>query len=159
MPSTEPAVALPSTGTGAPAPVRPDPGAGAKPRADRRRLRRFGLLVGGAFVVLGAVFLWRGRGAWPYLAGPGGALMLLGLVAPRALAPVERAWMKLSLVLSVVMTHVILTLTFVFVITPVGLVRKLFVRDPLRLRADPARASYWSPLVGDRPAQRPDRPY
>jgi ABC-type uncharacterized transport system permease subunit len=48
--------------------------------------------------------------------------------------------------LSYVMTRVILALVFFFVVTPIGLVRKMVGGDPLNRRA--ARTeSYWKPYL------------
>jgi saxitoxin biosynthesis operon SxtJ-like protein len=95
--------------------------------------RRFGLVVGAAFLVLGAVFLWRDRLLAAQVCGAlGGALVLLGLVLPRALLPVERVWMSAALAISKVTTPVLLGLIYFGVITPIGGIRRLFARDPLR---------------------------
>ena len=125
----------------------------------RRELRRFGLVMAAALGVLAAFLLWRHRPAWPYVAGAAGAFAALGVAAPGLLRPVERAWMTLAGWLSVVMTYVMLTLTFFLVVTPLGLMRRLGGRDPLHLKLDRNAASYWVPVEPDGPASRPDRPY
>jgi hypothetical protein len=115
----------------------------------RRALRRFGLVVGGVFLGITVVVAWR-RGWAP---GPvftalgvlGSALVLLGLVAPVALRPFYRVWMGLAVVLGFVTTHVLLTLVFVGVVTPIGLGLRLFGKDLLHRRPDPAAPSYWLP--------------
>src|SRR5947208_3461818 len=55
------------------------------------KARKFGLTVGPAFLVLSGVLLWRGRYPAATVTGSlGGLLILLALVAPRVLGPVER---------------------------------------------------------------------
>jgi hypothetical protein len=108
-------------------------------------LRKFGLVVGGVFAALGLLFLWRHPGRTPYFLIPGGTLMLLGLVLPRALKWVYIAWMSVAFVLGFVMAHVILTLLFFLVITPMGLVARLMGKDFLSLKLDCAAKSYWIP--------------
>jgi hypothetical protein len=110
-----------------------------------RDLRKFGLMVGGVFVVLGLFFLWRQKPIYSYFLWPGAVLMLLGAVLPRALKWVYLAWMSMAFVLGFVMAHVILTLFFFLVITPMGLVARLFGQDFLSLRLDRAASSYWIP--------------
>lgn len=110
-----------------------------------RDLRKFGLVVGGVFVAVGLLFLWRHPGRSPYFLWPGGALMLLGLVLPRALKWIYIAWMSIAFVLGFVMAHVILTLLFFLVITPMGLVARLTGRDFLSLKLDRAAKTYWLP--------------
>ena len=72
----------------------------------------------------------------------GAALVLLALVAPRALAPAHRAWMTLAAMLAWINTRILLGLVFYGVVTPIGLVMRLVGRDPIERRLDPARTSY-----------------
>jgi len=108
--------------------------------------RDFGLVVGGVFVLLGAWWIYRGKFtsvAYVILL-LGGLLMLLGLVMPRALIYPNKAWMKLAEVLSFVMTPIILGIVFFLIVTPIGVVKRLFGWDPLNRRAG-RRPTYWTP--------------
>ena len=122
-------------------------------------LRKFGLIMAAALAVVAALLLWRHRVAWPYLAGAAGIFAILGLAAPGVLRPIEKAWMTLAGWMSVVATTVILTLAFFLIVTPLGLVRRLLRRDPLRLRFDRGLDSYWEPVEPGGPTSRSDRPY
>ena len=112
-------------------------------KTGERDLRKFGLVVGAVFVALGLLFLWRHPGRSPYFLIPGGALILLGLVLPRALKWIYIGWMSAAFVLGFVMAHVILTLLFFLMITPIGLIARLFGKDFLSLKLDPKAATYW----------------
>jgi len=106
-------------------------------------LRRFGLTVGGAFLLLALASWLRGHTVPPLvMAGLGTCLVLPGLVAPRVLAPVERGWMRFAEVVGRVNTRIILTLVYALVFTPIGLVRRA-LRDPLDRRMRDGRASVW----------------
>ena len=109
----------------------------------KRELRRFGLLVGGVFAALGILMWLRGRPAFPWLLTPGVGLMVLGLSLPKGLKPIYIAWMSLAIVLGFVVSHVILTVFFFLVITPVGLAARLFGKDFLGLRLNREAPSYW----------------
>jgi hypothetical protein len=122
-------------------------------------LRRFGLVMAGAFGALGGLAAWRGRPVGPVLLGVAAAFLLLGLAAPRLLRPVEKAWMAAARVMGVVMTHVILTLFYYLVITPFGIAMRIAGRDSLGLKAAPARDSFWEPVDPGGSAARPDKPY
>src|SRR5205085_8264278 len=79
----------------------------------QRALRKFGVTVGLAFVVLGAVSRWRGHELPPRVLWTLGVLLVVpGLVAPGLLAPVQRAWMAFAEVLGAFNTRVILGLLF-----------------------------------------------
>jgi hypothetical protein len=110
-----------------------------------RELRNFGLLVGGMFTVLGLLFLVRGKSAYPWLLTPGLVLVAFGAIAPRALKYIYLVWMALALVLGFVVSHVILTVFFFLVITPIGLIARLAGKDFLRLKVDRQAKSYWIP--------------
>jgi len=111
----------------------------------RRELRRFGLVVGGAFAVLGSLSAWRGHAVPPLVLGTlAAALLVAALLAPRALAPVERRWMAAAEALGRFNTRVLLTLLYVFLFTPVGVVRRA-LRDPLDRRLRDGRPTSWVP--------------
>jgi len=110
-----------------------------------RDLRKFGLMVGGVFAVLGALFLWRHKAIGPYFLWPGVGVVAFGAVFPRALKWVYIAWMSVAFVLGFIMAHVILTLLFYLVITPIGLLARLAGKDFLSLKLDRAAKSYWIP--------------
>ena len=114
-------------------------------KTSERDLRKFGLMVGGVFALLGLLFLWRHKTHWPYFLWPGSGLMAAGIIVPRALKWVYIAWMSIAFVLGFVMAHVILTVFFYLVITPIGLVARLFGQDFLSIKLDRAAKSYWIP--------------
>jgi hypothetical protein len=116
-----------------------------------RELRKFGLLVGGVFAVFGILMWARGKPHFLWLLGPGLALVVLGLIFPRSLKYVYLAWMSLAIVLGFVVSNVLLTLLFLFVITPIGLTARLFRKDFLRLQIRPDDPTYW--IRRDRTAQ------
>jgi hypothetical protein len=110
-----------------------------------RELRNFGLLVGGVFAILGVLTLWRGKPIYPWLLILGLVLMTLGAIASRTLKHIYLVWMGLALVLGFVVSHVILTVFFFLVITPIGLIARLAGKDFLRLKLDRQAKSYWIP--------------
>lgn len=100
--------------------------------------RRFGVTTGVAFLVFGALFLWRGHELRAVVASvAGGALVGAGLLVPTTLGPVERAWMGLAHALSKVTTPILMGIIYFLVITPMGVIRRRFGTSPV-LRAGPA---------------------
>ena len=109
----------------------------------RAHLRKFGLLVGGVFVLLAAWSWWRGHGVAPLLlATIGTPLLLGGALAPQLLAPLERAWMALAHVHGRINTQLILGLLYYLLFTPIGWLRRLG-KDPLDRRMGEAKSSHW----------------
>jgi hypothetical protein len=112
-------------------------------------LRKFGLTVGGAFAVFGAISWWRDHDTAPKVLWMIAALLIApGLVAPALLGPVQRAWMALALALGHVNTRVILTAVFYLVVTPIGFVMRLF-HDPLDRSLRDAQESRWIKRAGE----------
>jgi len=131
------------------------------PQLDRAGYRRFGLVTGvivpGLF---GLAIPW--LAGWPWPRWPwvlGGVLGALGLVVPLWLAPVYRYWMMFGLLLSTyVMTPLIMLLVFFGLFMPFGLVMRLFGKDGLARRLDPAAESYRVPSDRSR-RENLERPY
>jgi len=94
--------------------------------------RKFGLTVGTAFLVIGALAFWRGRETpATLLAAIGAVLALAGLLVPTRLGPVESAWMKLAHAISKVTTPIVMGIIYFVVITPAGVLRRRFGGNPL----------------------------
>jgi hypothetical protein len=108
--------------------------------------KEFGLIVGGVFVLLSCWWLYRGKFSHvAHLTLPLGALLVLfGLLFPKALIFPNRAWMLLAQGLSFVTTRIVLGLVFFLIVTPIGVIKRLFGWDPLNRRAGKS-PSYWKP--------------
>ncbi len=112
--------------------------------------RRFGIVVGGVFCVLGGLLLGlRHR----LVAGSvflvvGIVLVLLGLALPGSLTVPHRLWRRFALVLGRINTALILSLAYYLVLTPVGLFFRLVRRDELQRRRAPETGTTWVPYTG-----------
>ncbi len=107
-------------------------------------LKNFGLLVGGIFLGLGLLFLYFSRGTWLVFLIIGGVLFLLGLVAPKVLAPIHKAWMVFGTVMGFIVTNIILTIFFYFIFTPLALILRLSGKHFLNLNFRTGERSYWN---------------
>jgi len=117
------------------------------PELDRKGLREFGLVTGGIVAGLfGIFFPWvfdRPMAAWPVWPWTFFAVLgCWGLIAPMSLRPVYRVWMRFGLLLSRVTTPLIMGLVFYLVITPFGLVHRLFSRTDALARKFGDQESY-----------------
>ena len=114
------------------------------PELDAGGLRSFGLTTGAIFAGLfGLLFPWvfdRNLPLWPWILFA--VLALWALIAPSTLRVVYRGWMRLGLLISRVTTPLVLGIVFYLLIAPVGLVRRLFGRDPMARAFDPDASSY-----------------
>jgi len=107
-------------------------------------LRKFGLSVGGAFAVLGAISRYRGHEIAPVVLATLGVLLIVpGALAPTLLGPARSAWMRGAAAVGHFNTQVILGVFFYLVLTPIGFVMRL-VRDPLNRAMDDGADSNWT---------------
>ena len=106
------------------------------------RGRRFALTLAVAFGVIALVTVWRDRDAIARVSGAlAVALAIAGTIAPARLGPLETAWMKLAHLISKVTTPVFMGIVYFVVLTPAGLIRRTFGKNPLVHSAP--EGSYW----------------
>jgi hypothetical protein len=109
-------------------------------------LRNFGLILSGGIVAfLGLLFpLLRDRGiqlmSWPWILAC--ILVIISLVAPGILGPVNRVWLLIGHVLGYINTRIILGIIFILIFTPVAFLLKALNKDPMRRSLDAQLDSY-----------------
>jgi hypothetical protein len=109
----------------------------------KKDLRNFGLVMGVALGVIGGILLWKESSLHWVFFGCGAGMALLGLALPIVLLPLQKVWMLLAGLLGWVMSRIILSVTFYLVVTPMGLVARLFGKRFLDTRFDKGAGSYW----------------
>jgi hypothetical protein len=118
-------------------------------KKSKEDLRQFGLLTGGLIAGLFGLafpFLFtRPYPVWPWVIG--GVLLAWALVLPASLASIYKYWMRFALILGWVNTRIILGIIFFLLITPFGLLMRLFTRDPMARKFDAKVTSYRVPSV------------
>ena len=110
-----------------------------------RELRWFGVLVFVVFAAVGGVVLWRleSSRAAQVLWSVGGAFALIYYASRPLLRPLHASWMRLTSPLAWAVSHLVLAVIYFGIITPIGVVMRLFGRDKLERRFEPATDSYW----------------
>ena len=117
---------------------------GISARLSRSEGRRFGLTVGGAFLALTALLWWRDHMLIAAVTGAiAGLLLIAGLTIPSYLGPIEAAWMGLARAVSKVTTPIVMGVVYYLVLTPVGLIMRLFGRNPLVKKQQDGEAGVW----------------
>jgi hypothetical protein len=116
--------------------------------------RTLGLVFATVFAIIGIV-PWFTQGSphwWAVIVA--GAFAAVALVFPSLLAPLNKFWTWLGLVLHKIVSPLVLGIMFFVVITPMGVVMRLLGKDPLRLQFDKSILSYW--LDRTPPGPKPD---
>lgn len=110
----------------------------------KKELRKFGLVMGTFFALifgLGFPFiLKRPIPLWPWIVAA--LFWLPALFLPVSLKWVYVGWMKLAQVLNWISSHLVLGLLFYLVITPLGLLMRLFGRDPMAQKRTGTETTY-----------------
>ena len=105
--------------------------------------RVFGFVFCGAFTVLG---LWPLIGARPirtWALGVAVVFLIVSLLRPAMLAPLNRLWLRLGLLLQRITNPIVLGLLFFGTVLPIGLLMRLTGKNPLQLGFDRDAQSYW----------------
>jgi hypothetical protein len=114
--------------------------------------RVFGLVFAVVFLGVGLRPLVSGEGPrlWALVAATG--LVCVSLLKPRLLAVPNTLWLKLGLLLGALMSPIALGILFYGVFAPIAFLFRATGKDPLRLKRDPAAATYWIPREPPGPA-------
>lgn len=107
--------------------------------------RSFGFVFAAFFLLVSIVPVLFGGRLHGWALGVSGVFALLALTVPKVLAPLNRVWMRLGLLLHKLVSPIALGVIFYGTILPVSLVFRLLGKDPLRLRWDTKQSSYWIP--------------
>ena len=105
--------------------------------------RTFGVAFAVVFTVIGLFPLMGGGAPRAWALTLAGVLLALALVKPALLAPLNRAWFRVALVLQRVVSLLAMGVLFYGVVTPTGLIMRGLGKDLLRLRYDRQANSYW----------------
>ena len=106
-------------------------------------IRKFGGIALIFFGLLCGVGIWTGKTVPIYLFG---ALSVIGLgfmAIPRTLKPVYVTWLKVAYLIGRIITVILLTFAYYFVLVPLAILRRIIAGKPLPMKPDKAVATYW----------------
>ncbi len=107
--------------------------------------RKSAWAVGAVLLAIAAWNVYRGRPNIYWSFGSIGALLLtIGSIWAGGAMAFHRGWMKFATVLGAINSRIILAIIFYLVMTPYGLIMRLFGRDELKRRGSKAE-TYWIP--------------
>ena len=74
--------------------------------------------------------------------------LFLGLLNSKILTPLNKLWFRFGLFLGKIISPIIMGVIFFLVVTPIGLLMRLFGKDVLNLKLNKKKSSYWIEKVG-----------
>lgn len=116
--------------------------------------RSFGLVFSVVFLVIAALPLFTGEGMriWSLMVSL--VLLVVSFTAPLILSPLNRLWTRIGLLLHGIISPIVLGILFFAMVVPMGILMRLFGKDPLRLHFEPGLNSYW--IKRDPPGPKPE---
>ena len=108
--------------------------------------RHFGFTFAGLFLVISAVGWWFTDHTSLWALGTAIGFGAVAWLAPGLLMPLNRTWRWMAPKIASLNNAIILGLVFYGFVTPIGLMMRLFGRDPLHRQIDTSARSYWTPV-------------
>jgi len=105
--------------------------------------RSFGWVFGAIFAIItGFVYYKSGQLSY-WLLALTLVFIAVSLLAPKLFKPLNFVWFKFGMLLGNIIAPLVMMLIFFVVVTPIGLLMRLFGKDSLRLKRDSSLTSYW----------------
>ena len=73
--------------------------------------------------------------------------LILGLLNSKVLTPLNRIWFKFGIILGKIVSPFVMGIIYFLIVTPIGLIMKLFGKDLLNLKYE-NKNSYWIEKTG-----------
>ena len=105
--------------------------------------KKFGFFCTFVFAILAFYFLFIDSILWAQaLAILAAFFLLITVIIPQVLLPLNKLWMRLGLLLGMIVSPIVLGIIFFGLVTPYGVVMRMFGRDELRLKFT-KKSSHW----------------
>ena len=105
--------------------------------------RSFGIIFAALFTIIGLFPLLGGEGLRYWSLATAGVILTVALIKAEWLAPLNKIWFKIGLLLHSIASPVVMAALFYAVITPTGLIMRALGKDLLHLQRDRNAKSYW----------------
>ena len=116
--------------------------------------RSFGLVFTVVFVLIGLFPLISSGSIRIWSLCLSGVFLLASLLKPEVLQPLNNLWTKFGLLLNKIISPIMLAVLFFLVVTPTGILMRIFSGNPMKPKFDPSAESYW--IKRDPPGPKPE---
>jgi len=111
---------------------------------DKKEVKKFGFLIGSVLIVISIFMIWKEISYYQILLIMSAAFILSAVIIPKILKPIYKIWMTFAIILGWIMTRVILTILFYLIVTPTGIIGRLFGKQFLDLSWKKSTVSFWN---------------
>ncbi|MCX7876199.1 MAG: SxtJ family membrane protein [Melioribacteraceae bacterium] len=111
----------------------------------KKSLRKFGVTIGLIFLIVAIFFHWKNNFQYFQLIFYviGFALVVSGIFFPDGLKNIYKIWMGFAFALGWFVSRLILIILFYFILTPIGIIAKLFGKEFLDLKFIDEKPTFW----------------
>tara|TARA_E500000178_G_C16885237_1_gene690933 strand:- start:392 stop:775 length:384 start_codon:yes stop_codon:yes gene_type:complete len=109
--------------------------------------RSFGVVFFIVFLLIGLYPLLKGNDLRIWSLIISFVFLALGLINSRILSPLNKLWFKFGLLLGKFISPIIMGIIFFIVVTPIGIIMRLFKKDLLNLKFN-KKKTYWIDKTG-----------
>lgn len=109
-----------------------------------KEIKKFGLILATILLAVGCIHLLKGhRTVFMWLTTFSAVFFILSALFTKTIIPVYVVFTKIAHAIGWFNTRLILCIIFYLIVTPFGLVMRLFKKDPLEKKIDKKMGSYW----------------
>ena len=112
---------------------------------DKKEWKKFGTGLCIILLIIASILLIKGKGSYLYFSGTGILILILAFFIPVLLKPLYIFFSIIGFGLGWFMTRLILNILFYLILTPIGLISKLFGKHFLDLKFKEKKNSFWIP--------------
>ena len=113
-------------------------------KTGKKELRSFGVTIGIILLLIAGFLFYKEKESFQLFIYIASSFIGIGFIIPILLKPIYIIWMTFAIILGWFMTRVILSLLFFVIITPIGIILRLFGKDFLDIKKQATEESYWN---------------
>ena len=118
-------------------------------KSGKKDLRNFGITIGLILFLISGILFYFDNKLFLNFFYVSIFFISLGLILPKFLKPIYLIWMTFAVILSWLMSRVILSLLFYFVISPIKLIAKVFGKNFLDISISNHVDTYWNHRISE----------
>lgn len=115
--------------------------------SEKSENKKFGLILGTIGILLCLIF-WKRTYLQQIMLLLSDALILTAIFVPQYLEPIRIIWLKVGNFLGMVNGTILLILVFIFILTPIAFLLRLFKKQSLKIKKNKQLVSYWEEVSG-----------
>lgn len=112
---------------------------------EKKKIRSFAIALAVFFASIGSLPIVNGKSPVFWLYAISVIAFGLGVGLPVVLKPVFKVWMFIAKALGIFNTYLFLSLIYIFIFSPIGLILRILKKDFLDRKIEKDKPSYWQP--------------